>query len=68
MSDLFQGSILPKADNGETCKTCGHRQRWETGGRITQYCGKLASNRTFNGLKKILCKNVACYHWTEDDQ
>ena len=43
-----------------TCKTCANRERWECGGSIFQYCSKLKSNRTQNGLKKIKCKNPAC--------
>jgi len=62
---LFQGSLLPKAENGKSCRTCTHRQRWETGGRITQYCGKLTSNRTHNGKKKILSSDEACCNYHE---
>lgn len=43
-----------------TCKDCEHRQRWKCGGSIIQYCGVRKSNRTYNGLLKIKCKDVAC--------
>lgn len=41
-----------------TCRTCKHRQRWQCGGRVIQYCGKQHSNRTFNHLKKIITKHA----------
>ena len=44
-----------------TCSTCKHRQRWQCGGRVIQYCSKQHSNRTFNHLKKIKVTNQACY-------
>lgn len=43
-----------------TCNTCLHRQRWQCGGRIIQYCGVRKSNRTDNGQLKIKCKTKAC--------
>lgn len=43
-----------------TCRTCVHRQRWECGGRVIQYCGVRRSGRTFNGLLKIKVTNQAC--------
>jgi len=43
-----------------TCSTCEHRQRWQCGGTIIQYCGVRKSNRTENGLLKIKCKTAAC--------
>lgn len=42
------------------CRTCKHRQRWQCGGSIIQYCGVRKSNRTFNGLLKIKVTNPAC--------
>ena len=51
MDELFK--IKPKG----YCKTCKHRQRWQCGGRIIQYCGVTPNNRTFNGIKKITIKN-----------
>ena len=43
-----------------TCRDCAHRQRWQCGGSVIQYCAITRSNRTFNGLKKIKCTNLAC--------
>ncbi len=58
------GSLFHETDERNnpplTCRTCTHRQRWQCGGRIIQYCGVLRSNRTFNGLKKIKTTNHAC--------
>ena len=49
---------------GLTCNTCEHRQRWEFGASVFQYCSIRKSNRTSNGLLKIKCKDAACevYH------
>lgn len=49
----------------KTCMSCSHRQRWECGSKIIQYCGAIKSNRTFNGLKKIKCKDSACDLYNE---
>lgn len=49
----------------KTCKTCIHRQRWQCGGSIIQYCAARPSNRTFNHLLKIKAKNPACYAYKE---
>lgn len=43
-----------------TCRDCKHRERWECGSKIIQYCGKRKSGRTFNGLLKIKVTNEAC--------
>lgn len=50
----------------KTCRTCKHRQRWQCGGRVIQYCGKQRSNRTFNHLKKIKVTNQACKNYEND--
>lgn len=47
----------------ETCRTCKHRQRWECGASIIQYCGVRKSNRTFNGLLKIKVHFKACMQY-----
>ena len=49
----------------ETCNGCEHRQRWQCGGSIIQYCGVRSSNRTENGLLKIKCKDKACNLFTK---
>lgn len=61
---------IPEEDLGpirtETCKTCKHRERWECGGSVFQYCGARGSNRTANGKLKIKCKTPACGLYKED--
>ena len=42
------------------CRTCAHRERWQCGGRVIQYCGVRKSKRTYNGLLKIKVTNPAC--------
>jgi len=42
------------------CRTCEHRERWECGASIIQYCGVRKSNRTFNGKLKIKVTMAAC--------
>lgn len=51
-----------------TCRTCVHRQRWECGGRVIQYCRVRRNGRTFNGKLKIKVTNPACklYKSTEE--
>lgn len=46
--------------NQKTCRTCKHRQRWQCGGSIISYCAIRPSRRTFNGLMKVLCNQIAC--------
>lgn len=62
MTNLFDLDQLNKETtlNTNTCLTCEHRQRWEYGSKVIQYCGVRKSNRTNNGLLKIKCKDVAC--------
>lgn len=52
----------------KTCRTCLHRERWECGSKIIQYCRKLKSTRTFNGLKKIKCNQEACMYYERDTE
>ncbi len=65
--DLFNGSVeeVKKIPIDKTCKDCEHRQRWECGASIFQYCGVRKSNRTENGLLKIKCKTEACSQFKE---
>ena len=51
---------MTKPKQTKTCRTCAHRERWECGGRIIQYCGVRKSNRTYNGKLKIKVTNEAC--------
>lgn len=51
-----------------TCRHCKHRQRWQCGGKIIQYCGVIRSNRTENGLRKISVKNPACAKFEIDPE
>lgn len=55
-------AYIPKIEplSGVTCNTCEHRQRWECNSKVIQYCGIRKSNRTYNGLLKIKCKDTAC--------
>ena len=50
-----------------TCKNCKHRQPWQCGLRVIQYCGIRRSNRTNNGLLKIRCKDGACKMFEKED-
>lgn len=50
----------------KTCKNCGHRQRWECGTKIIQYCVIRKSNRTCNGLLKISTNKLACKYYFDD--
>ncbi len=66
MKTLFE--IGQEQPSDKTCKTCVHRERWEYGSKIIQYCGARKSNRTENGLLKIKCKNEACILYKEDKE
>ena len=35
------------------CRTCEHREPWQCGSKIIQYCRKLKSNRTDNEITVI---------------
>lgn len=63
MKTLFEIESKQPSD-----KTCVHRERWEYGSKIIQYCGSRKSNRTENGLLKIKCKNEACILYKEDKE
>jgi hypothetical protein len=58
-NELFEVDKI-RITNTNTCRHCVHRQRWQCGGSIIQYCGKQKSNRTDNGLKKIKVTDKAC--------
>jgi hypothetical protein len=49
-----------KPQASSQCKDCKHIQKWQCGGSFFFYCGITKSRRTFNGLKKVLCKTLAC--------
>lgn len=57
METLFD---IPEHDPSKTCRDCIHRQRWQCGGKVIQYCGVRNSNRTENKLLKIKAGNPAC--------
>lgn len=61
---IFEAPQVPHT--GPTCRTCQHRQRWQCGGTIIQYCGARKSNRTENGLLKIKTKDAACPLYVEE--
>lgn len=63
MIELFPD--FQQANDDKTCRSCDHRQRWECGGKVIQYCGVRSSNRTDNGLEKIKCKDRACPKYKE---
>jgi len=54
---LFEVETKP---TGSTCRTCEHRERWQCGGSVIQYCGVRKSNRTQNGLLKIKVTMSSC--------
>lgn len=49
------------------CRTCEHRQRWQCGGKIIQYCGVRKSNRTDNGLLKIKVTMPSCISYKKQE-
>src|SRR6478609_10636746 len=53
MSTLFDLATVDPKKPADTCRSCVHRQRWQCGGSIIQYCAARKSNRTDNGLLKI---------------
>lgn len=52
----------------KTCKTCEHRERWQCGGSVFQYCAVRKSKRTDNKLLKIKCKNKSCELYKEESE
>ena len=62
---LFELEPIESTNNGLTCNTCEHRQRWKCNSKVFQYCGVRKSNRTSNGLLKIKCKNPACRQYEQ---
>jgi len=69
MSDsLFLFYDPPKQPKAlKRCKDCRHIQKWQCGGSFFFYCGITKSNRTLNGLKKVLCKTPACVLFEYDE-
>lgn len=64
--ELFQVS---NPNNGKTCRTCAHRQRWYIGPkRVGQYCDARFSKRTSNGLLKIKVTNSACSKYLGEEE
>lgn len=64
---LFEKSEIEEAPKPtKFCRTCRHRQRWQCGGSIIQYCGVRKCNRTFNGLMKVQAKYPACAAYEEN--
>jgi len=60
MDTLFDIPPTQPSKPANTCQSCTHRQRWQCGGSIIQYCGVRKSNRTNNGLLKIKVTDPAC--------
>ena len=50
-----------------TCRTCVHRERWECGSKVINYCRVHKSKRTFNGLQKVKCNQQACSQYAKGD-
>ena len=63
--ELFMADAIYQSQKLKRCKTCKHRERWECGSKIIQYCSKRRSKRTTNGLLKIKANNVACLLYEE---
>ena len=71
METLFDIPPIEKPQpnpNGNTCRQCYHRQGWQCGGRVIQYCHARHSNRTDNGLLKIKVTNPACVLFKDKDE
>ena len=77
----FRTVARHNAADGNRCLHCRHRQRWEMGSTVVQYCSKRQSGRTLNGLMRIKCKQQACtlfedmrhrmedvYHYSDADE
>lgn len=62
MVTLFDVEIT----NVKTCLSCVHRERWQCGGSVIQYCGVIKSNLTNNGKLKIKCKTPSCNLYKEE--
>jgi hypothetical protein len=61
MDNLLFNIELPDPDKSKkTCRSCEHRQRWQCGGSVIQYCAVRKSKRTDNGLLKIKVTDAAC--------
>ena len=60
METLFKDFKSIPVITTNTCRTCRHRERWECGNSVIQYCGVLSSNRTVNKKLKIKCNKPAC--------
>lgn len=58
-SKMFDEDIIVNGVKA-TCRSCIHRERWQCGGSIIQYCGMRKSNKTQNGLLKIKVSDPAC--------
>jgi len=57
---------IPPTPPDKFCRTCAHRERWQCGNTVIQYCGIRKSNLTDNGKLKIKCKMAACQHYKEE--
>lgn len=64
---LFNVEPTVKPNEGATCRSCRHRERWECESKVIQYCGKLRSGRTWNGKKKIKVTNAACGYYEKEE-
>lgn len=65
MRCLFDDADTVQHQDPTTCRTCVHRERWECGSKVINYCRVHKSNRTFNGLQKVKCNQQACSQYTK---
>lgn len=64
--DRYMDKKAAEEKEALTCRTCAHRERWQMGGSVIQYCGARRSSRTQNGLRKIKVTDKACALYNED--
>lgn len=66
--DRYMDKKAAEEKEALTCRNCEHRERWQMGGRVIQYCGARRSSRTLNGLRKIKVTDKACALYKEDEK
>lgn len=65
-NEMKQPELTTGKTAGKTCRTCRHRERWQCGSKVIQYCGIRRSARTSTGLKRIRVTDPACECHEED--
>lgn len=51
------------AYNEPRCGTCKHFERWQCGGSVIGYCGKIPAKNTFNKKLRTNSMTPACKHF-----